>query len=102
MNNINKWYADKCGIELIEHFSEILYTSPMDDNVNDTWTISDPRCREIIREKFRITTMIACNVLYVSFLMPFDLIGIYENACFKTIEEAELALLQAIYEARDD
>ena len=92
---IDEWLADKCGIRYDEAFGTIYYNGK-NGLEGDIWTIDDPGCREIIREKFGIST-------------EYDLLGTWTvgNAgegvfCQgETIEEAELACLQAIYDARD-
>ncbi len=109
MNDINKWYADKCHIALdfikysgepehkrYEHFFYIGDKLEVNDR-SYPWDISDPRCREIIREKFQI-------------INNYDGLGTWIAETFTglgfsakgTIAEAELSCLQAIYEARDD
>ena len=105
MFDIDKWFADKCGIVFnksrdefgidIDIKSRITNLNIVGDTI---WSIQDPRCMEVIREKFKIET----------------LYGYAEESWFaeserkadkgrgKTIEDAEIATCKAIYEARDD
>jgi hypothetical protein len=106
MKDINEWYADKCGVIFTEYEQTVVDGS--DEKITlkfagyrtdsfeckDSWTIQDPRCREIIREKFNIQTQ--------------QLVGEWMVICAgiptqitsgKTIAEAEIACLEAIYKA---
>ena len=107
--NIDEWAADQCGI--------VLYTPKQinehgmycyDDWGNDfdyEWTIQDPRCREIVREHFKINTSYIDRNKWRSVEMKWrkkepDSTGSYcISATGKTIAEAEIACIEAIYEA---
>ena len=82
MREMNQWFADECHIE-------------------DDFDITDPRCREIVREKFRIcTSPTHPNMFYArAYRAPSTVIQNSTRA--KTIESAELACLVAIYEGRE-
>ena len=95
--NIDKWFADSCGIHLFSNNDESpieLWTTP--DGWVCIWLISDARCREVIREKFNIST-------------EYDLLGTWTASSAggeffgqaSTIMDAELACLQVIYDTRD-
>ena len=66
------------------------------------WTITDPRCREVVREKFRIITDISAN--YFSNGYRFAAHQHLETQRFfgKSIESVEISCLMAIYEERSD
>ena len=93
MDKQSKHFADKCGVP---YKSAHWY--------GGHFNIKDPRCREIIREKYKIDTLaIAENLRPVTK-------HLWESYCFepavkgtgKTIAEAEIACLEAIYEAEKD
>ena len=67
---------------------------------HDEWTIQDPRCREIVREHFRIE-MCRVEDSWVAFQYLTD-----EDASIEgkgeTIAEAEIACITAIWEAHSD
>ena len=96
--NINEWYAKQCGV----------LTSPKvwgyydDENlisILDEWTIEDSRCREIIREKFGLTTVKA-NDTWLCMFHRKDKDPITRHG--KSLPEAEIKCLKAIYEVRQD
>ena len=69
-----------------------------DSRVFKEWTISDPRCRELVRERFKLSTLIYDNGECVSFQMPYDLTKAKED--YKnTIAEAEIACIVSIYDS---
>ena len=96
MSEIDKWFADKCGIRCDDAFDTIYY-----DGINglgDEWTIQDPRCREVIREQYQLTTDIRQDGSRYCYprLNIDDAIRYMGNG--GTIAEAEIACLKAIYE----
>ena len=97
MPDIDKWFADICGIHIFSNNCKSpieLWTTP--DGWVCLWLISDPRCREIIKETFNITTEYDLLGTWTAINADGELFGQAE-----TIREAELACLQAIYGARD-
>lgn len=87
MNNINKYFAEQLGVQANGLLIDSYYAD---------WTISDPRCREVIREKFGISTIVFDNGQARTTWKD------YMSDIKRTIAEAEIACLTAIYEARDD
>jgi len=69
MNNIDKYFADKCGVREYKYEIEnadgmgldITLVGYQTENFRcrDVWTITDPRCREVIREKYQIETRLS-------------------------------------------
>ncbi len=104
MNDINKWYADKCGVteEINADEGDFCWYTDTHITYGGKWTISDPRCREIIREKFSVDT----NYDRYSNLWEAMTYDNEDDPIFistgATIAEAEKSCLQEIYEARDD
>ena len=93
--DINKWSADKCGVTFKDgQFTKAYYWCINDEIQGSDWSIYKPDCMEIIREKFKIDTEYNHDdELWIS------------NAGYgigrgKTIKEAELACLTAIYEIK--
>ena len=96
--NIDKWFAEKCGITFKDgQFTEDYYWCVDNSIQGSDWSIHKPECREIIREEFAISTK---PDMFDNWISAPDrdmrLCGVRE-----TIREAELACLQAIYDARD-
>lgn len=104
--DIDKYFAEQCGVVLAEssenqtwHNGGIKYYwwEINDIKIGGEWTIKDPTCREIVRERFLIETM-------------YDYLGTWESVSRKhdkegqgkTIDEAEIACCEAIYEARSE
>ena len=54
--NINEWTAKECGVDLGEYYQESGMWECGDVAISGEWDIKDPRCREIVRERFCITT----------------------------------------------
>ena len=99
MIDIDKWFADKCGIHLFSNNdkSQIeLWTTH--DGWVCIWSIQDPRCREIIREEFSISTYMNHIELDGKAWWCQDNTGIETNI-YKSLFEAEIACMQAIYDA---
>jgi len=100
---VDQWAAEQCGVEIFPFPTDKivfyhLYWSFKDTNYEYPWTIQDPRCREIVREHFKLST------IYRYWVMPTEMV--YETTtrnCIKyegkTIAEAEIACITAIYEA---
>ena len=90
MNDIDKWYAEQCGVDLDDlgdYFA---------DRACIRWTISDPRCREVCRERFNVYTDKVNGKWSAHQHLETD--RYYDDS----IAEAEIACLQSIYEARDE
>ena len=96
--NIDKWFAEKCGVH--DGFKSCISWVYGINQYNYEWTISDPRCREIIREKFKTHTYWDTDM----FVCHYSKNGITDKNSItdygKTIAEAEIACLTAIYEAK--
>jgi hypothetical protein len=94
--DINEWFAKKCGVTIDSVGGGYVFRGVF---YGWGWTIQDPRCREIIREKFKIDTCEEdsglgkwCASCYIN--------GVYRTEGYgKTIAEAEIACLEAIYKA---
>ena len=94
--NIDEWAANQCGIAILGGgWRPPGYAAP----ISGRWTIKDPRCREIVREHFKIWTYYGSigtdKMGWVSTSANNDMAGTYG----KTIAEAEIACIEAIYEA---
>ena len=103
---VDKWAADQCGVQLDKITGCVLQAerglAPW------YWTITDPRCREIVREHFWLSTTRAGNS---TILMDgnywgctstnTDIRSLYKKPVFygKTPAEAEIACINAIYQA---
>jgi hypothetical protein len=94
MKDINEFYAEKCRVELWTNLYGFSGYNHDGGNKGHPWAIQDPRCREIIREKFNVQTQLLsgewCGVAA-------GLPTIIEFG--KTIAEAEIVCLEAIYKA---
>ena len=101
MNDIDKFCAEQCGIEISAeplkvYGYEIVNWSDL--GLPRFWSIKDPRCREIVREHFDISTQRHYHrdgqLIWYSdkFSTSYDGYGI-------TIEEAEIECITAIWEA---
>jgi len=98
MNDIDKFCADQCDVELNNEGMVVSWpgfgTTIADVNL---WTIQDPRCREIVREHFRIEMCrVADSWIAFQYLIEEDA-SIEGHG--KTIAEAECNCIQQIYEA---
>ena len=102
MRSIDEFFADKCGINIHSSQTEngvLLWTMiPPYHQVVRQWTIQDPRCREIIREEFSISTYMNHIELDGKAWWCQDNTGIETNI-YKSLFEAEIACMQAIYDA---
>ena len=116
--NIDEWAAEQCGVE-IDYNRFIIsgaptYLLPIDNGDSESyvfWSIHDPRCREIVREHFWLSTTRASNS---TVLMDGNYWGctstnteirrLYKKPVFygKSPAEAEIACITAIYEAQKD
>ena len=107
--NIDQWAAEQCGVRvgmtndgrLVPHESKSMYKIAF-------WTINDARCREIVREHFKITTMyrpagwVAMQNKWtkrINIAADQDDRYICLSGIGKTIAEAEIACIKAIYES---
>lgn len=96
MNELDKWAAEQCGVQFSELWKKYLMLDPKNAALSMTWTLSDARCMEVFREKFKLKT--------VYFNFP-DIWKTSNNESVqtegvegfgKTIKEAELACAHAI------
>ena len=114
MSEIDKWAAEQCGVEIRgcvnpkSCYKTKHYTHGLPADM--VWTIQDPRCREIVRERFCIQTepVTAWNGNCYEFAgwrsyywEDPDVVPEIETKG-KTIAEAEIACITAIYEASKD
>ena len=55
---LDKWAAEKCGVDTCASIYDDLDTALYISNTNGSkiWTLSDARCREIVMEFFEIST----------------------------------------------
>ena len=110
----NEITARECGVQVKylkdePTFLAIVdgYNSGLNDSVGlfsgDEWTISDPRCREIIREKFGIETGYSNNGNWTTWTAKdFKNTDVNHSCEGKTIAEAEIATILAIVEELDN
>ena len=95
--NIDEWAAEQCGVEVFGNGSFII-GSEHGHSIWIDWTIQDPRCREIVREHFKIWTYYGSvgtdKMGWVSTSANNDMAGTYG----KTIAEAEIECITAIWE----
>ena len=89
MNEIDKFYAEKCGYPLDEQGYSEGFVDIEGQYIR--WAIESAECREIIREVFKIETQ------YINDLWLASSEGMTIHTG-ETIREAEIALLQAIFE----
>ena len=82
MNDLDKWAAEQCGFHL--------------RLIDETWTIINPVCREIVRETLRLQTM-PSGLDGWACLLRDEIVG-----AGKTIPEAEIACIKAIKEVLED
>mgnify|MGYP000291669257 CR=1 FL=1 len=83
----NKLMADRCAIRQSANGWCIGDSFPIWNE--SKWTIEDPRCREIIREKFKLNTYNVMTEKWKSWVGEFKGEG-------KTIAEAECECIKAI------
>jgi hypothetical protein len=97
MDSLDKWAAEKCGINTTEGGISGCLLIVSDKQPLEIWTLSDARCREIVREHFGICTIkITPNSEgdnWFSYILGRSIFG--EG---KSTEEAELACIAAIRE----
>ena len=95
---LDKWAAEKCGVEVFS--AGINADTLLIDSTKypqDVWTLSDARCREIVRECFNITTGLSSKRLWRAGV-PTTGKGMISKIG-KSIEAAEIACIQAIKDA---
>lgn len=99
MSELDKWAAEKCDITVRE--VDARYAIPQHSFIRDgklfiyEWRLSDARCREIVREHFKIITNVPYDPKYKWMAhQHFHTNWIHG----KTPEEAELACIAAIRE----
>lgn len=99
MKTVDEWAAEQCGVEFKQTWKGRVWYLNGKLHENDEWTIKDPRCREIVREHFKIWTAYGP--------IGFDRMGWQACTAYNkltnyhgnTIDEAEIACITAIYEA---
>ena len=98
--NINEWAADQCGVLLdLDNWEYGYQVGDEWEYSDDHWSIHNPRCREIVREHFKIWTYYGSNR---TDKMRWISTSAYNNMDYiygKTIAEAEIGCIEAIYEA---
>jgi hypothetical protein len=93
MSDIDKWCAEQCGVDYP------IFT--LNRELSIRFTIQDPRCREIVREHFKIDIRYTtkhewhCTAIVGKATTDYHF---YEGTG-KTIAEAEIACITAIWEA---
>jgi len=99
MKDINKFYAEKCGVTTrINNIKELCFQTEWGNYT--VWTIQDPRCREIIRERFKLDTLLGIRSKSLNTWVCERLSDSGNLICGgkgKTIAEAEIACLTEIY-----
>ena len=95
MEEIDKWAAEQCGVEIHSDFTNDGKIYTRHSGKYREWTIQDSRCREIVREHFRIE-MYRVEDSWVAFQYLTDEDASIEGKG-KTIAEAEIACIKEIY-----
>lgn len=104
MSEIDKWAAERCGVELAEITNDDRRWYRRKGKYFE-WTIEDPRCREIVREHFRIETRDRVDS-WLAVQLKWSKHPDYPETVVcpsgqgKTIAEAEIACITAIWEAQ--
>lgn len=96
MNDLDKWCAEQCegeGLSWKVMVTMTGWTLVVGDGYVP-FTILDPRCREIIRERFRFDTEAFSTEGWECYHRDMD-----KFFSGKTIAEAEIACITAIFEA---
>jgi hypothetical protein len=95
MNDIDKWCAEQCGVE--EIIENMKYGFSLNGRYYEyQWTIQDPRCREIVRERF-FPSAHYLRMPNGVMTLHVNCGGIHYNTKGKTIAEAEIACITAIW-----
>ena len=101
MDDLDKWAAEQCGMHILDG----IWCNKKDDGIlplGDNWTLDDARCREIVRERFKILTDYVENE-WGSIPRDLSTFGDVTWRDFygkgKTIPEAEIVCIKAIKEA---
>ena len=96
---LDRWAAETCGVKVIAGIINIDTLLIKGGKLPlDIWTLSDARCREIVREWLKIRTApsypnrFSARSFKVETVKPYVHIG-------KTIADAEIACIQAIKDA---
>ena len=90
---LDKWAAEKCGVTEYDGGNGYFF-----DGKNFQfyeWTLSDARCREIVRECLEINTWLAGGIWFAASIFCLPVEG-------KSIEAAEIAGIQAIKDAEGE
>ena len=101
MKKIDKWSAEKCDVVLHGNHG-FISAAPFELGSLTTWTLSDARCREIVREHFKLETLLGNrSKTFSSWICEYlsDEDGhLICGGRGETIEAAELACIAAIME----
>jgi hypothetical protein len=103
IDKLNKWTADKLAIYLykpkeVNEHGYYFYNKVDMRDCDYEWTMQDARCREIVREHFKVdTTWTTDNDWYCFVELDKDDYLVEERG--KTIADAEIACIKAIMEA---
>ena len=99
LKKVNKWSAEKCGAELVipytgMHKPNFIYKGK---EYYYQWTLNDARCREIVREHFKIhiNYMLSGRVICGAHPYGGEFLG-------NSSKEAEIACIIAIMESEND
>ena len=100
--NIHEWAAEQCGFCVMTGADDREYfyrPNTAEPPYDFEWTLADARCREIVREHFKIETELSRG-FYVGWVCysreePYFLPNAYSG---KAIAEAEINCIEAIRE----
>ena len=101
--NINEWFAKQCGVKYLNRYKAYGMLDPTQKDelgLYIKWDIKDPRCMQVVREKFLLST----NMKEDGTAYCYEKGGYVDegNGWGDTIPKAEYACCEAIYEARDE
>ena len=95
---LDKWAAEKCGVSIANTLTKCVYHFKHNKKLYYfDWTLSDARCREIVREYFKVRTGNMNESEWFCSVIDSD---IYSEG--KSIEAAEIACIQAIKAAEGE
>lgn len=96
MNELDKWAADRCGVEIEDAAPPHELWFRRGSNLsNGRWTIDDANDREIVRQHFGIATFpIPDGPEWYSR----DINGNFNTGFYGSIKESEIACIKAIKE----
>jgi hypothetical protein len=109
MKSIDRWSAEKAGV-IIGDNPDNKYWSVMQSDgmlyVYSEWTLDDARCREIVREHFKIDTVYAhTDIGYNRIICPeghwYSRVLDIAEGIGKTPAESELLCIEAIKQSEE-